>query len=525
MNSAKITENALVRHSSVPKKIEKKIHHNMECNCAVCIKYYAYRNKYQNMSSTPNLRSAISRSKQGTRPVKAGFTWFLEQLAELDELHVGVMLKIPETAIWKDGAPKFILKYIGGRFIKLLQKKMTPHFVLINFSANQQEEDLNRPGSRDSSKKSITSGTRKSSTKILISAPQPIPDSGYFRATIREIVMENGIENNFCKTTARLLTEKELFTVLNSWTRDQLKKISILQTNTKVFGSRPHVIRVGMKYPLQIEKLKKSAKQLTLAEIRRATCKEILRKICQAIYDKTRIEILELKAEFLTTETEYLLNDVWEILWHTVQLNGEKEQKEDYSSYMMNANFLEKLVGKLDIRELSANKEKILSLDSITGTIDQHIKNIRQYTGVNDGLKEEAMDNESNRAFSSLRPYCPYKFSDLTNDTFKFDTTNLESFGKITPQARKLPREKLIHALLFEDNSTSIKYQKYSSKLFSSKYSRTRAKSGLKTTSGPWENQHKLFVDIRSARSTMNENENRKKRFFFEKTNWREVFF
>ncbi len=382
--------------------------------------------------------------------------------------------------LWKEGVPKFILRLIGNKLIKLSTKKMTPRFVQLNFCnadpslsprSSTSSRLLSLQPSRRSSRTSTIS-SRRSSKKTVVGnlfLAETVP----YKAIMRE---KDRIRDTYpsrdrfpapapYRTNTKLLNDKDLFVILSTWTREQLKRVQTIHAYTRLAGVKQSVIRVHVVAPLMAapqvsERILEGGPLLIPKDTtkhRVTMCKEICRRVCQSIARSTDVEIFEITAEFMVTELEYMLDDAWDIVWKRRDPPPQSEAEKDLP-YAMNSESLLKLVLKLDKKEEKIDCQKAVKVGDICTRIDKHVRDIRQMTGVNDGLKEDPKDGRSDTAFARLRPLCPYNMTDLLRP--RFDITHHLSPSTFSPHrilgltqaARRLPREDLVRALLYSEN-------------------------------------------------------------------------
>jgi len=370
---------------------------------------------------------------KGIRCFKDSFYWLLEQMSLFPELKIDPeSFRILETAVWRFGKPTCILRYDGLKMNKLTSKKMSKRFVQLHFCAKQNDFQIYgnsvfsvKHSSRPMSAKTNVF-TRLSLVKkkdIDLGLPEKILLDEY------KAILKLKPQGALGLITTKLITEKTFVDILTKWNSTQLREILSIQEFVQLDSPNPLIIRIKFIAELPISgkdnhidySIEPNYPMLPKNEFeeRYRKCYKIVQEICMRFSKYNKIEILELKAEFFTSENLFYLTDASNIIWR-IKKNMEPRKEDPQKFHVMNEAFKNCLVKRLDgqTENIVKARDREVIFEGMRDTINDQVSNIRETTGINDLLTPEPTDHKSDVVFEKLRPECPYKLTDLLNNRF-----------------------------------------------------------------------------------------------------------
>ncbi len=354
----------------------------------------------------------------------------MDQLTHLPELPIELGLRVPETAIWANGAPVCVLKLVGARLLRLSKSRLSKMDVLRQFTrVEKKRSHLEVMPAHHHDHKNL----RHACTRPLVNygesfaatcsrAPRGSEDWNEKYKFVLRVVPDEELSRD--RTV--LLTEKMMSEIMTKLPTDKLKNIkafhSYIRTGRAAGDARSFIIRVRYVSPeVQKQPCSKTAGSPRPFPTNTADhrCKAITRAICGLMERLLHIQVLEMTAEFFVSH-DFWLNDVWRIVY--VHKKPQPERLEEKSgslqSFVMNQESKDSLLQRLRLRGQDA-VVRTLSVDPFKKAIDGHLKEMKERAGLTETMEQGMPDTSSNEVFQTLRPNCPYTLSALLSPGFK----------------------------------------------------------------------------------------------------------
>jgi len=342
----------------------------------------------------------------------ADLNWLYDQISQLPNFPCPGLI-IPKTAVWEKGIPKCIYQIKNKRLIKICGNNMSKRLIQRNFIGDKikkEEKPFTPLKSQPWIKKQIDV------SKI----------SGY-TAVLRVIPTNSG---NASGTDVELITEKSLLEILIKWPTEKLKKIKYMHKYMVPTGLNPLLILVN--YPNNFIKIRPVDPQNDIKN-RTNKCMEFLKNICESIRINTgNIEIMQIRAEFYTTQTEFMINNVWGITYRLAQIENIVKHTYAISYEDASRQCLLKRLEEHNSQENTAGKSTEIFIGQIYSIMGNQLEQAKEITGLNSVKVPDPPNEKSNALFKKVRPNCKYLFSELLNPDYdpreKFDSKMKEEY-------------------------------------------------------------------------------------------------
>ncbi len=362
----------------------------------------------------------------------ADFNWLLLQLARIPALPDYPEVKVPETVIWDQGIPQCILKMRGpNRVVKQSAVKMSKRYIQQHFNEWRPATANNTPAHRGSVGRFSEASTPRRSVfdRLATDArsyrtPRP---SLKERAKMLQWIGYKSVLRFVgpqCEGV-RSLTDKMMSDVMTKWPSKKLKRIRSFHSYIRTVGEKKLVIRV--KYEAGKAKAdggsRARAKQTLTgicspsgvkrayqcSEERVEKCKEWLERVAGLMREHCRVDLVEVEAEFLTTDVETWMDHAWGIVYRPVPPKDKTDENLQKALVMAEKRVLIKRLNEKDEKE----EGKVLFIDAISRAIGKHIEDIKEKTGLKVATKPEPADTRSDDVFRVLRPGTPLKLTQI----------------------------------------------------------------------------------------------------------------
>jgi len=339
------------------------------------------------------------------------YCWLINKLSTLEELPL-THLRIPEIVSWEDGAPKFILRYNGKRVIKLDGKNMNKEFVHLNF-ATEARDSFERKAYR------YQNTMRKEIAHQLKGSDYHSSYGIILKDEKHRAVLRLRDEANQTDSGIRLISDKVFNEIITKWNTSELKKILLMQEFVKLRTTTPYAIVI--QFFASLHEYDKNAnidytqssftttEANSELEVRIKTCKELCRLICYHLSEKAKIEILEMRVEFLTSRTECWLNNATNVIWREKKFfdSGLSDEAFEAANRARMARIFERIQSNEELKKNTNNTK------SLEGLIWNHIESMKDNMGLAKLMLADPKDPTTDIVFKALKPECPYKYTEM----------------------------------------------------------------------------------------------------------------
>lgn len=334
------------------------------------------------------------------------YCWLIEKLSTLDELPLSPPLRIPEIVSWKNGAPKFILRYDGKRVLKLCGKSMNKEFVHLNFCSYSKDSFERKVYRHPEVLRKETSLQIRNADALGL----PLKDENH------KAVLRLRGESNQEDSGVRFISDKVFNDIIAKWNTGELKKISLMQEFVRLRTGTPYTIVVQFFAVLPAHNrhanIDYSQSYVTGeedgVERRIVMCKELCRLICWHLAAKADVEVLEMRVEFLTSKTECWLNNATNVIWRK-----KKNSSKSNDEALKEASRLRivRIFSRIEDNEkLKKDTTKIKGLEKL---MCSHVESMKEGIGLTKLMAPESVDPTTDNIFKQLKPGCPYKYTEM----------------------------------------------------------------------------------------------------------------
>ena len=327
----------------------------------------------------------------------AGLEWLMEYMHKLPAKDLEG-IKLPAISVWNKGAPKCIYIMNKGKLLKIAGINMCKWIIMRYFMRKKVKS------------KSIYKAILRSNT------------------------------NDKEEPDVHLLTEERLADLFLRWSMDKLRTIKYLSTYIDPSGLNPYVVTIQYKH----DSKPRDSMNSDDAKFRRAKCYKITKKLAMTIENQFNLTILEMTIEFITSQTEYYINNAHSInyLAHKSVLHHIERPKicpSKSTKYIYDP-----------LKNKRCSLELIRDVYTIMG---------KQYDSMKEDidLKSALMPNppnpHSNKAFKQIKPNSRFEFSDLLDPNFN-PKTKIDK--RVFDNYEGLSKKEIVKSLI-EGNVKSIK--------------------------------------------------------------------
>lgn len=325
--------------------------------------------------------------------------------------------------LWNQGKPQCIIKTLPTRLKKQSSTTMTKRFVQQNFNPDRKHRGESMPSSPksvfdrlaiDKNKKGrVQSPHERALEKI----------KGEYKSVVRlKPPLDHGV---------RGLTDRMMCEIMTKWPTKKLEKIVAFHEYIRPKGEKGIVFRVLFTNTINTENLLMPeaipGKNVTEVQKKIYICKKALIELNELLKKYARVEIVRMKAEFLATDKEIWVHNAWSIKYK------ELYNRIDFKDLILQAVMRTAL--RLEMEKRLQDKDdnqytKIVHIDTMKESIENHIKNLRMKSGVVDALKPEKCDTRSEEVYKILRPNSAKCLSDIVDPPIKHICKKQGGFAK-----------------------------------------------------------------------------------------------
>ncbi len=345
-----------------------------------------------------------------------GFGWFLTQILNTE---LPAELKLSDTLLWDKGMPKSLFKISGNKLIRCGREPMSKEYARKHFAVESRQptvvasllagdawKRLALFKTADGKAPSAVPSFGRQETPLI----QKLPHKAVLKMRSGMDYEEEGDENVHPQPTV-YLTEKLLGEIFAQWPYEKMKGIVLMQTIARLRGNRAHTIRIHyFSNPAYSKENEPDVKFGELGELgdRIRKCQEICGRLCHRVVTHTDYEVLEMLAEFYTTDDEIWLVDVWRVVYWNINEERNKKSKEAaQESLLARAAVKKVLMTRIKLREdvIKTKADRASHVQGLAKIMDNLIEDIKYHTGTTDYLAApEFMNSASDDAYARLRP-------------------------------------------------------------------------------------------------------------------------